>query len=87
MVRLLKPGGVLCITDLDTHTNAWFRTQMADVWLGFDRDDIRAWYAQAGLGEIDVGCAAGTCNCDSPAGEPIALSIFVALGHKHAETL
>src|SRR5512140_3083866 len=34
MARTLKPGGVLCITDLDTHTHEWQREQMADLWLG-----------------------------------------------------
>ncbi len=82
MARLLKPGGALCITDLDTHGNAWFREEMADVWLGFARDDIRRWYAEAGLERIDVDCAAGTCDCNSPAGEHVSLSVFVAIGYK-----
>ncbi len=82
MARLLRPGGVLCITDLDTHANTWFREEMADVWLGFEREQIREWYADAALAEIDVDCAAGTCDCNSPAGEHISLSIFVALGRK-----
>ncbi len=82
MVRLLKPGGVLCITDLDTHTNAWFCTEMADTWLGFEREDIRTWFAYAGLVEVHVDCAAGTCNCDAPTGEHLSLSIFMALGRR-----
>ncbi len=85
MVRLLKPGGVLCITDMDAHTNAWFREEMADVWLGFAREDIRKWYAEQGLQETDVDCAAGTCQCDSPDGEHLALSVFVGIGRKAAK--
>jgi ubiquinone/menaquinone biosynthesis C-methylase UbiE len=80
MVRLLKPGGVLCITDLDTHNHEWQREQMADLWLGFERDDIRKWFAEAGLQEVDVDCAEGTCNACGPDGKTDPLSIFVAIG-------
>jgi arsenite methyltransferase len=82
MARILKPGGVLCITDLDTHDHEWQRKQMADIWLGFERDDIRKWFAEAGLAEIDVDCAEGTCNACSPDGKVDPLSIFVAIGRK-----
>jgi ubiquinone/menaquinone biosynthesis C-methylase UbiE len=82
MARLLKPGGALCITDLDTHDHEWQREQMADLWLGFERDDIRRWFAEAGLSEIDVDCAEGTCEACGPDGEVEPLSIFVALGRK-----
>ena len=77
-----KPGGVLCITDLDTHDHEWQREQMADLWLGFERDDIRRWFAVAGLKEIDVDCAEGTCNACGPDGTMEPLSIFVAIGRK-----
>ncbi len=77
-----KPGGVLCITDLDTHDHEWQREQMADLWLGFERDDIRRWFADAGLHEVDVDCAEGTCNACGPDGEVKPLSIFVAIGRK-----
>ena len=80
MARILKPGGVLCITDLDIHDHEWQREQMADIWLGFERDDIRKWFAEAGLAEIDVDCAEGTCNACSPDGKVDPLSIFVAIG-------
>ena len=82
MTRVLKPGGVLCITDLDTHDHEWQREQMADLWLGFERDDIRHWFAEAGLRDIDVDCAEGTCNACGPDGEVKPLSIFVAIGKK-----
>ena len=82
MVRTLKPGGVLCVTDLDPHTHEWQREQMADIWLGFDRGQIRDWFAQAGLMQIDVDCAEGTCNACGPNGNVEPLSIFVAIGRK-----
>jgi len=91
MVRTLRPGGRLVITDLDKHTHEWLRTEMADVWLGFDRDQIRAWFEQAGLVNVIVDGTGQSCqsDCKSGAGEhadalaPHAsadVSIFVATG-------
>lgn len=82
MVRVLRPGGRLIVTDLDSHGQEWMRVEMADEWLGFDREEMRRWYAAAGLNQIEVDCAEGTCDCDGPAGEDVSLSIFVATGRK-----
>ncbi|RMG98051.1 MAG: class I SAM-dependent methyltransferase [Chloroflexi bacterium] len=81
MTRILKPGGKLIITDLDSHDQAWMQDEMADTWLGFERDQIRAWYQTAGLTNIIIDCAAGTCDC-SHQEKNIALSIFVAIGQR-----
>ena len=34
MMRILKPGGRLMITDMDAHPYAWFKEEMADEWWG-----------------------------------------------------
>jgi arsenite methyltransferase len=49
MVRILKPGGRLVITDVDDHDHTWMKTEMADVWLGFEREQVRVWFHEAGL--------------------------------------
>ena len=54
MVRILRPGGILVITDMDKHDNEWQRVEMADLWLGFERDQVRTWYEEAGLVEVHV---------------------------------
>lgn len=82
MVRILKPGGKLVITDLDTHEETWMRRAMSDRWLGFPREDIQTWYEDAGLSTIDIDCAKGTCDCSGPDEQAISLSIFVAIGEK-----
>jgi ubiquinone/menaquinone biosynthesis C-methylase UbiE len=82
MTRILKPGGKLVLTDLDSHDQAWLQAAMADRWLGFDRAEVREWYEAAGLTAVDIDCAAGTCDCAAPDGGDIALSIFVAIGQK-----
>ncbi len=85
IVRTLRPGGRLVITDLDTHSHQWLKDEMADVWLGFDREQIRTWFEQAGLVNVVVDCTGQSCQSDrkSEAGEPAEISIFVAAGTKH----
>lgn len=84
MVRLLRPGGRLVITDMDTHTYEWLKTEMADIWLGFDRGQIRKWFEQAGLVNVVVDCTGQSCqsDCKSGEGEHADISIFVAAGTK-----
>jgi len=93
MVRILRPGGRLVITDMDAHTYEWFKTEMADVWLGFERDQIRTWFEQAGLVNVILDCTGQSCQSDCKNGEgehadtlaphaSAGVSIFVAAGTK-----
>jgi len=84
MARTLKPGGVLVITDLDAHTHEFLRTEQHDLWLGFARQDVAAWFRAAGLDAVRVENIDGeTCNSDSNTGATRAeISIFVASGIK-----
>ena len=61
MTRILKPGGKLVITDLDEHDHEFLRTEQFDRWLGFKREDVRRWYAEAGLVEVGVECTDDNC--------------------------
>jgi len=49
MTRVLRPGGRLVITDMDTHPYEWVRQEMADFWLGFERPLVKSWFRQAGM--------------------------------------
>jgi arsenite methyltransferase len=84
MVRILRPGGRLILTDMDKHSHEWLKTEMSDVWLGFDREQIRKWYKQAGLVNVIVDCTGQSCQagCQSSQGENADISIFVASGTK-----
>ena len=80
----LKPGGRLVITDADTHTHEWLRTEHHDRWLGFDRQDIAAWFRQAGLEQVTVGDTQEICSPTSQCGTKAAITIFIARGVKPA---
>ena len=49
MARVCKPGGYVVITDAVPHGFEWFKTELADVWLGFTREEIERWFGDAGL--------------------------------------
>lgn len=89
MVRLLRPGGRLVVTDLDQHPHEWFKTEMSDVWLGFDRDEVRGWFEQAGLVNVLVDCTGESCHsgCQKDASEQIDVSIFIVVGARRIAAL
>jgi len=80
MARVLKPGGRLVITDMDSHDHGWMRAEMADVWMGFDRAEVEEWFRTAGL--VDVEVEGSGCNCcgASKSGDMSDIGIFVASG-------
>ena len=82
MTRVLKPGGILVITDADTHTHEWLRTEMHDRWLGFDRGDIARWFRDAGLEHVSVTDTQELCTPTSQCGTQAAITIFLASGVK-----
>ncbi|RMF59132.1 MAG: class I SAM-dependent methyltransferase [Calditrichaeota bacterium] len=83
MVRILKPGGKVVITDLDEHNHEFLRTEQHDRWLGFKHEDIRNWLEAAGLSDVTVECVGENCCAESScACETAAINIFAARGVK-----
>ena len=82
MARALGPGGRLVITDADSHTHEWLRTEQHDRWMGFDRGDIRRWFEAAGLKDITVGDTHEICSPTSNCGTQAAITIFIATGRR-----
>ncbi len=86
MVRILKPGGQLVITDLDEHEFEFLRREHHDRWMGFKREHVKHWFLAAGLKNVVVDCAGEDCCAQSSGGDEMAsVSIFVASGEKRAE--
>jgi len=83
MVRILKPGGRLVITDMDEHPFEFLRTEQHDRWLGFQREDVRMWLSEAGLLGVATDCVGEDCCAQSAGGDSFAsVSVFVAHGRK-----
>jgi ubiquinone/menaquinone biosynthesis C-methylase UbiE len=83
MARILKPGGVIVITDLDEHNHEFLRTEQFDRWLGFKREDIKQWFIKAGLKNVEVVSVGQNCCTKSDYdAKGASISIFAAMGHK-----
>jgi ubiquinone/menaquinone biosynthesis C-methylase UbiE len=82
MTRILRPGGRVVVTDLDTHDFEFLRTEQHDRWLGFERSDIERWFREAGLHGVSVDCVGENCCSESPDGTAASISIFLAAGTK-----
>lgn len=87
MVRVLRPGGRLVITDMDEHPYTWLKEEMADAWQGFQREQVRQWFQEAGLVNVIVDCTGESCCAESTnptltdeQGREARVSVFVATG-------
>lgn len=49
LARVLKPAGVLVITELCEHDQDWARSACGDLWLGFAPEELIRWAQDAGL--------------------------------------
>jgi C_GCAxxG_C_C family probable redox protein len=88
MARVLKPGGRLIITDLDSHSHAFLLAEHHDRWPGFARADVRAWLSAAGLDDVGVDCCGEDCCATSCCADACGstdsarISIFAASGRR-----
>lgn len=83
MVRILKTGGQVIITDLDEHKFEFLKTEQHDRWMGFKREDVENWFNEAGLKNVKTGCLDENCSAESELGcDKASINIFIASGEK-----
>jgi ubiquinone/menaquinone biosynthesis C-methylase UbiE len=82
MARVLRPGGKLVVSDLEEHHEKWLKTEMSDLWLGFNLKKIHKMFTQAKLKNVKVKLARTKCCGVSIAGKKAAIGIFIAEGSK-----
>jgi SAM-dependent methyltransferase len=49
MARVVRPGGVVVVVDFVRHEAEWMREELGVLWLGFVPEEVRGWFAAAGL--------------------------------------
>lgn len=54
LAQVLKPEGVLVITELCQHDQDWARSACGDLWLGFEPEELSGWAAASGLTEVSA---------------------------------
>ncbi len=51
MARVVRPGGIVAVTDEVEHSYEWMRTEQADLWLGFAASEVEAFFDRSRLVE------------------------------------
>ena len=77
MARVVAPGGVVVVLDLLAHGQEWLREEQADLWLGFDKDEMSSLLTKAGLDDVRVRIVS---RAPVRRGNAQALELFVASG-------
>jgi ubiquinone/menaquinone biosynthesis C-methylase UbiE len=49
MARVVRPGGVVAVTDEVEHEYEWMRSEQADLWLGFSQSQVEGFFGAARL--------------------------------------
>ena len=52
LCRITRAGGTVVVLDLVRHEQEWMLEQMAHRWLGFSEENIQAWFANAGVTDV-----------------------------------
>jgi ArsR family transcriptional regulator len=82
--RILKPGGVVVVSDLLPHDAEWLREQQGDHRLGLKPEPVVAALARQGFVELAFERAIDCYRVAAPDGSALDLPMFLARGRKPA---
>ncbi len=54
MARVLRPGGTAVVVDFVRHEAEWMRDELGVLWLGFEPEELSAWFEAAGLADARI---------------------------------
>jgi len=81
MRAMIKPGGILAVSDMFSHTYEFLREEQHDLWLGFEKKEIENWFSKAGLVDVKVHPVGDTCGSRSEnTGQEVEINLFIAVG-------
>jgi len=83
--RVLKPGGIVLMIDLQPHEVAVFREKLNHRWMGFAETQLRTWLEEAGFSEIRWHPVSPQKARTKEAGLPVP-DLFVARGELRTES-
>ena len=52
MARIVRAGGAIVVVDFLRHDQEWMREELGVVSLGFELDEVRGWFEDAGLPSV-----------------------------------
>jgi ubiquinone/menaquinone biosynthesis C-methylase UbiE len=81
MARVLANSGRLVLSDLNEHDHESLRDEHADLWLGFNAENVEKMFFDAGLKNVTVETLASCCTSDSKK-EQFKIPMFLAKGMK-----
>lgn len=81
--RIVRPGGVVVVSDLRPHQEEWMRERMGDLRLGSEPDQVLAALARAGFDSLHVSESTDSYRVERPGdGRAIDLPLFVVRGRR-----
>ena len=85
VLRALRPGGCIVLSDLLPHEADWMRERMGDLRLGLRPEQVVAVLARAGFVALRAEPLCDRYRVAAPGGAPVELPMFVVRGEKPAD--